>query len=76
MSVTKMRVRTTVLHDKLAGIAVHAAARIAASGGPGEIRVSGTVTDLGAGSGIAFQDLGPKVLKGLPGTWRLFQVTG
>src|ERR1700694_2045336 len=58
-----------VLHDKLAGVAIHAAARIAASGDRGEIRVSGTVRDLVAGSGIAFQDLGPTLLKGLPGTW-------
>jgi pimeloyl-ACP methyl ester carboxylesterase len=65
-----------VLGDKLAGVAVHAAARIAASGDRGEIRVSGTVTDLVAGSGIAFQDLGPTALKGLPGIWRLFEVTG
>jgi class 3 adenylate cyclase len=64
-----------LLLDKLAGVAIHAAARIAASGGQGEIRVSGTVHDLVAGSGIAFRDVGPTVLKGLPGEWRLFQVT-
>jgi pimeloyl-ACP methyl ester carboxylesterase len=64
-----------LLLDKLAGVAIHAAARIAASGGRGEIRVSGTVHDLVAGSGIAFRDVGPTVLKGLPGEWRLFQVT-
>jgi pimeloyl-ACP methyl ester carboxylesterase len=65
-----------VLHDKLAGVAIHAAARVAASGGRGDIRVSGTVHDLVAGSGIAFQDLGVTALKGLPGDWRLFKVTG
>ena len=65
-----------VLQDKLAGTAVHVASRIAASGGEGEIRVSGTVHDLVAGSGIAFEDLGPAELKGLPGAWRLYRVTG
>jgi class 3 adenylate cyclase len=65
-----------VLQDKLAGMAVHVASRIAALGDRGEILVSGTVHDLVAGSGIAFQDLGPTELKGLPGSWRLFQVTG
>lgn len=65
-----------VLLDKLAGVAVHSAARIAASSGPGDIRVSGTVRDLVAGSGIVFQDLGPTELKGLTGVWRLFQVKG
>lgn len=63
-----------VLGDKLAGVALHFAARVAASAGRGEIRVSGTVHDLVAGSGIAFQDLGPTELKGLPGVQRLFQV--
>ncbi len=63
-----------VLGDKLAGVAIHVAARIAATGGRGEVRVSGTVHDLVAGSGIAFQDLGPTALKGMPGEWGLFQV--
>jgi len=64
-----------VLGDKLAGVAVHVAARVAASAGRGEIRVSGTVHYLVAGSGIAFQDLGPTELKGVAGVQRLFQVT-
>jgi class 3 adenylate cyclase len=64
-----------VLHDKLAGVAIHVAARIAASGSRGEVRVSGTVCDLVAGSGIAFQHLGPTALKGLPGVWQLLKVT-
>src|SRR5712691_5189145 len=37
---------------KLAGIAVHIAARISASAGAGQIRLSSTVKDLVAGSGI------------------------
>jgi class 3 adenylate cyclase len=36
--------------------------------------VSGTVRDLVAGSGIEFEDLGPRALKGAPGEWRLYAV--
>ena len=36
--------------------------------------VSSTVKDLVAGSGIAFEDRGVRVLKGVPGEWRLFAV--
>jgi class 3 adenylate cyclase len=53
------------LHDgKLAGIAVSVGARVAGEAGPGQVVVSGTVRDLVAGSGIEFDDLGPRVLKG------------
>jgi pimeloyl-ACP methyl ester carboxylesterase len=58
----------------LGGIAVHIGARIAALAGAGEILVSSTVKDLVAGSGLQFHDLGPKPLKGIPGTWTLFRV--
>lgn len=54
------------------GIAVHLAARVMASAAPGEVRVSSTVRDLVAGSGIEFEDLGQHRLKGIPDTWRLF----
>jgi class 3 adenylate cyclase len=36
--------------------------------------VSRTVVDLVAGSGISFEDLGERQLKGVPGMWRLFAV--
>ena len=39
-----------------------------------EVLVSRTVTDLVAGSGIAFEDRGEHELKGVPGIWRLFAV--
>jgi class 3 adenylate cyclase len=58
--------------DKLAGIAVHLGARIAARAGSGEVLVSSTVKDLVAGSGIDFTDRGQHELKGIPGTWRLY----
>ncbi len=61
---------------KLGGIAVHIGARIAAKAGAGEVLVSATVRDLVAGSGIMFADRGTAELKGLPGTWPIFAVTG
>jgi hypothetical protein len=36
--------------------------------------VSGTVKDLVAGSGFAFQARGEHELKGVPGSWRLYAV--
>lgn len=58
--------------DKLAGIAVHIGARVAAAADPGEVLVSSTVKDLVAGSGLEFEDRGEHSLKGIPGEWRLF----
>src|SRR5262245_1780258 len=63
-----------VIDGKVAGIAVHTGARVASSAGSGEVLVSSTVKDLVAGSGIRFQDRGPRELKGIPGTWQLFAV--
>ncbi|HEX3686396.1 MAG TPA: adenylate/guanylate cyclase domain-containing protein [Gaiellaceae bacterium] len=62
--------------DKLAGIAVHIGARVAGKAGPGEVLVSGTVRDLVAGSGLEFEDRGAAELKGVPGEWRLYSVSG
>jgi class 3 adenylate cyclase len=38
------------------------------------VLVSGTVKDLVAGSGFAFEDRGEHELKGVPGTWRIYAV--
>ncbi|HEY3209262.1 MAG TPA: adenylate/guanylate cyclase domain-containing protein, partial [Actinomycetota bacterium] len=65
-----------VLGEKLAGVAVNTGARVASLAGPGEVLVSSTVKDLVAGSGIEFEDRGTHQLKGVPGEWRLFSVTG
>ena len=59
---------------KLAGIAVHIGARVAALAAPGEVLVSSTVRDLVAGSDIVFVERGEHKLKGVPGTWRLHAV--
>lgn len=60
--------------DKIGGIAVHIGARVAAAASADEILVTGTVKDLVAGSGLAFEDRGSHPLKGVPGEWRLFAV--
>jgi class 3 adenylate cyclase len=63
-----------LLDGKVAGIAVHTGARVAAHAQPGEVLVSSTGKDLVAGSGLAFQDHGAPELKGVPGEWRLYAV--
>lgn len=62
-----------LLGEKIAGIAVHTGARVAARAGPNEVLVSGTVRDLVSGSGIAFEDRGEHELKGI-GPRRVFAV--
>jgi class 3 adenylate cyclase len=59
---------------KVAGIAVHTGARVAARAAADEVLVSGTVRDLVAGSGIEFEPRGAHQLKGIPGEWALFAV--
>jgi class 3 adenylate cyclase len=62
--------------DDLSGIAVHIGARIGALAGPSEILVSGSVPPLVVGSGIEFASRGGHQLKGVPGTWQVFEVRG
>lgn len=62
-------------NGKLAGLAVHIGARVAAVAMPGDVLVSSTVRDLVAGSGIEFEERGSPTLKGVPGEWRLYAVT-
>jgi class 3 adenylate cyclase len=65
-----------VTGDDIAGVAVHIGARVSALAGASEVLVSSTVRDLVAGSGIEFEDRGDHHLKGVPGTWRMYAVTG
>jgi class 3 adenylate cyclase len=62
-----------LLGDGLAGIALHIGARVGGLAAPGEVRVSQTVRDLVAGSGLGFEARGAHVLKGVPNKWRLFR---
>jgi pimeloyl-ACP methyl ester carboxylesterase len=63
-----------VMGEDYGGIAVHIGARVAALAGAGEVFVSSTVKDLVAGSGLRFNDLGMRSLKGVPDEWRIFAV--
>ncbi len=63
-----------VADGKVAGLAVHIGARVAAEARPGEVLVSSTVKDLVAGSELEFDDRGASELKGVPGEWHLFAV--
>ena len=62
--------------DDLGGLAVTIAKRVCDLAGPGQVLVSETVRANMVGSGIAFGDEGKHELKGVPGTWRLYAVTG
>ena len=61
---------------KVAGLAVHVAARIVACAAVGEIVASGTVRDLVMGSGLRFSGGEWHALKGLRDEWRLYRVCG
>ena len=61
--------------NDLGGLAVHIAARIGSLASANEVLVSGTVKDLVVGSGLDFKDRGEHVLKGVPGSWKLYAVS-
>lgn len=65
-----------LIGDEISGIAVNIGARVGALAEGGEVLVSSTVRDLVIGSGIEFADRGTHALKGVPGEWRVFAVTG
>jgi class 3 adenylate cyclase len=60
--------------EKLGGLAVHVAARIAAVAEANEVLVSSTVRDLVVGSRLRFKDRGSHELRGVQGSWHLFAV--
>jgi class 3 adenylate cyclase len=55
---------------------VHIAARVSALAEGSQTLTSRTVKDLVVGSGIQFEEAGVRRLKGVPGEWELFAVTG
>jgi class 3 adenylate cyclase len=61
------------LDGKIGGIAVNIGARVGGLAAPSEVLVSQTVRDLVAGSGLAFEDVGARNLKGIPERWRLYR---
>jgi pimeloyl-ACP methyl ester carboxylesterase len=60
--------------DDVGGIAVNIASRVSHIAGGGEVLVSSTVKDLVAGSGLVFDDLGPRAIKGLDGELCIYRV--
>ena len=60
----------------LGGLGVHIGQRVESAAAPGEILVSGTVRELVVGAGFQFEDRGEHELKGVPGRWRLYALTG
>jgi class 3 adenylate cyclase len=62
--------------DDIAGITVNIGARVSALAGPSEVLVSSTVRDLVVGSDFEFEARGAHALKGVPGEWSLFAVSG
>jgi class 3 adenylate cyclase len=63
-----------IVDGKCTGISVSIGARVASTAGPSEVRVSQTVKDLVAGSGLAFMYAGEHELKGVPDLWHLYRV--
>jgi class 3 adenylate cyclase len=61
-----------VVGGQARGVAVHAAARVAALAGPSEVLVSGTTHDSLDGSGLTFEFRGAHELKGLTGARAIF----
>ena len=63
------------IDGKIGGIAVNIGARIGGHAGPSEVLVSQTVKDLVAGSGLAFEAIGERILKGIPEQWPLYRAS-
>ncbi|MFP3882637.1 MAG: alpha/beta fold hydrolase [Actinomycetota bacterium] len=63
-----------VRDDDIGGVAVHIGARVMAAASSGGIMASGTVKDLVIGSNMEFADCGTFELKGVPGSWNLYEV--
>jgi class 3 adenylate cyclase len=60
--------------DDVRGVAVHAAARVMALAGPGEVFVTSTTSDLLDGSGVVLEEAGTYELKGLSGRRQVFRL--
>jgi pimeloyl-ACP methyl ester carboxylesterase len=58
------------------GLALHIGARVMDAAPSGRIMASRTVKDLVIGSNMDFVSCGPFELKGVPGSWDLFEVRG
>jgi class 3 adenylate cyclase len=59
----------------IGGIGVHIASRALAESGPQKVVVTRTVRDLATGTDLQFTPLGSVGLRGVPGTWELFEAS-
>ena len=62
-----------LLDGDVAGVGVHIAARVAAQSSGRAVLVTSTVKNLTAGAGIQFTDAGLHSLKGVEGSWHLYE---
>jgi YVTN family beta-propeller protein len=60
---------------KLGGLTVVVGSRVMALGGPGDVLVTGTTSELVGGAGFGFQDRGRHRLRGVDGEWHVLAVT-
>ena len=59
---------------EIGGIAVHIASRVMDTAESGGVMVSSTVKDLVVGSPLVFEERGQFDLKGVPGSWSLYEI--
>lgn len=67
---------TERVDGKTQGIAVVIGARAMSLAAAGDILVSNTTKELATGAGFSFEDFAAHELKGVPGVWQLWAVTG
>jgi class 3 adenylate cyclase/pimeloyl-ACP methyl ester carboxylesterase len=61
--------------SEIGGIAMHIASRVMSEARSGGVMVSGTVKDLVVGAHVEFVERGHFDLKGVPGSWTLFEAS-
>jgi class 3 adenylate cyclase len=61
--------------DDVGGIGVHIASRALSEADDRQVVVTRTVRDLATGSDLRFSQLGAVSLRGVPGTWELFEAS-
>jgi class 3 adenylate cyclase/dihydrofolate reductase len=61
--------------EDVGGIGIHIAARALSEASERRVVVTRTVRDLSTGTDLSFKPLGSVGLRGVPGTWELFEVT-
>ncbi|HEX6062058.1 MAG TPA: adenylate/guanylate cyclase domain-containing protein [Candidatus Limnocylindria bacterium] len=61
-----------LIAGKTGGIAVIIGSRVREQAAPGVVLATSTVKDLTAGSGLRFESLGTRQLKGVPNEWQIF----